>query len=126
MIGTAIVLLMGFLGRIAGMSGIMASLIPPNMAKDRGWRIAFVIGLVFAATLLQLIGFIPKIEMVAGIPALIAGGIIVGIGVSWSSGCTSGHGICGIARFSKRSVVATLTFMASTAATVFVIRHVLG
>ena len=126
MIGRAVVLLMGFLGRIAGTSGIIASLLPPSIAKDKGWRIAFVLGCLCAATILQLTGFIPAIENVTGAPWLIIGGLIVGIGVSYSSGCTSGHGICGMARFSMRSVVATLTFMASTAVTVYIVKHVLG
>ncbi|GHA18585.1 membrane protein [Devosia pacifica] len=126
LIGLSAVLLMAFNGRIAGMTGIVAGIIPP-LETGWMWRAAFLAGAILAPALLvgafgDTVGF----DSPTPVAWLIAGGIIVGIGVQFGSGCTSGHGICGIARLSPRSIVATLTFMASTAATVFVIRHVLG
>ncbi len=126
LIGISAVLLMAVHGRIAGMTGILATLVPPIQA-DWGWRAAFIAGTiapgaiwVFAAG-----GTIPFAVPVST-TAMIAGGLIVGVGVVFGSGCTSGHGVCGIARFSRRSIAATIIFMAASIATVYVIRHVLG
>ncbi|NKB78158.1 MAG: YeeE/YedE family protein [Gammaproteobacteria bacterium] len=127
LIGLSVVMLMAFLGRIAGSSGIIGSLLPPNPVSEKGWRIAFLAGLTISAFLLvNVTGYSPTIQNVTTEPFLIAGGIIVGVGVTLSSGCTSGHGICGLARLSPRSIAATLTFMASTAATVFIVKHLIG
>lgn len=127
LIGLAAVLLMAFHGRIAGMTGILSGLLPPVIAPDWGWRAAFVIGMVAAPTAFWLIAGNPaEIQVDATVAMLVASGAIVGIGVTYGSGCTSGHGVCGMARLSLRSIVATLVFMASTAATVFIVRHVIG
>jgi len=127
LIGLAAVLLMAVHGRIAGISGILGGLIPGVGDADRGWRAAFVLGAVAAPAVWLLAGSAPPaIAVAAGPAALVASGLVVGVGVALGSGCTSGHGICGMARLSPRSIVATLTFMATAAATVFVIRHVLG
>ena len=126
LIGVAAVLLMAGLGRVAGIAGIVGSLLPP-LPADRGWRVAFLAGMVAAAPLLYLAtGRMPEIDVPVSLPLLAIGGLVVGIGVSYGNGCTSGHGVCGMARLSKRSIAATLVFMATTAATVFVLRHVAG
>ena len=126
MIGLAATLLMLLHGRIAGITGIVAGLLPP-LSRDWQWRAAFVAGMIAAPLLyFALIGH-PIAITVTGSPVLLLfSGAIVGIGVTFGSGCTSGHGICGLARFSQRSAAATLTFMATCAATVFIVRHVLG
>lgn len=125
LIGLAAVALMAFNGRIAGMTGIMTGLLPP-FAADWGWRAAFLLGAIGAPFLMVLAGgHTVAFESTAPAPWLIVGGLIVGVGVYFGSGCTSGHGVCGIARLSPRSIVATLTFMATAVATVFVVRHVL-
>ena len=127
MIGLAAVILMLALGRIAGISGILASLLPPNAARDRGWRIAFLGGLVLSPLLVfNLTDFRVDFQSEAPIIALVISGIIAGVGLAYSSGCTSGHGVCGLARLSPRSLAATLTFMGFTFAWVFVSRHLLG
>lgn len=125
LIGSAAVMLMALNGRIAGMTGILAGIIPP-MSTDWAWRLAFLAGTIIAPVLYIAVG--GPISYAAETPLqwLAAGGLIVGIGVYYGAGCTSGHGVCGIARLSPRSIVATLIFMASTAATVYLIRHVAG
>lgn len=125
MIGLAAVLLMAFHGRIAGMTGILAGLLPPA-ASDWPWRAAFIVGAVVAPMVLILAGATVSYDSPVPAPWLVAGGLVVGVGVFFGAGCTSGHGVCGMARLSPRSIVATLTFMVSTAATVFVVRHVAG
>ncbi|WIY53704.1 YeeE/YedE thiosulfate transporter family protein [Devosia sp. YIM 151766] len=126
LIGFAAVLLMAFHGRIAGMTGILSGLVPP-FSHDWGWRAAFLLGAVAApALIVAATGFAIPFDSATPAPWLVVGGLIVGIGVYFGSGCTSGHGVCGMARLSPRSIIATLTFMASTVATVFVIRHLLG
>ena len=127
LIGLSAVMLMGFFGRIAGISGIVGGLISGSALREGGWRLAFLLGMVAAPLpFLAVTGHVPEIMVVPSLPMLLAGGLIVGIGVYYGSGCTSGHGVCGLARVSPRSIAATLTFMATAAATVFVIRHVLG
>ncbi len=125
MIGLAAVLLMAFHGRIAGMTGIVAGLLPP-VASDWPWRAAFILGAIAAPAVLLLAGASIPYESPVPAPWLIVGGVVVGVGVYFGSGCTSGHGVCGMARLSRRSIVATATFMVSTAATVFVVRHLVG
>jgi uncharacterized membrane protein YedE/YeeE len=127
LIGLAAVLLMAVHGRIAGVTGILSGLLPPAIAPDWLWRAAFLVGMVASPLLYrQITGAPPVIDAAAGDVLLLASGAIVGIGVTFGSGCTSGHGICGLARLSGRSIVATLTFMAATAMTVFIVRHVIG
>lgn len=126
LIGLAAVLLMLVLGRIAGLSGMLQGLLPP-WNSDWVWRAAFLAGAIAAPGLIFLIsGWRPEFSNAVPLPWLVIGGLIVGAGVQFASGCTSGHGVCGMARLSRRSILATLTFMATTGITVFVIRHVIG
>ena len=124
-IGLAAVFLMLTIGRIAGVCGIaLNGMTAPDVA-GRSWRLAFMIGLPLGALLVTALGLKDwsSISFPANLPTTIVAGFIVGIGSTFGSGCTSGHGICGLARFSKRSIMATATFIATAAATVFVIRH---
>jgi len=127
LIGAAASLLWLGLGRIAGVSGILGgALRPKEPADERSWRIAFLVGLPLGATLTALAGFAPPIEGVASGPVLVAAGLCVGFGTRLGSGCTSGHGVCGLPRGSLRSWVATLTFIATGMLTVFAVRHGIG
>ena len=127
LIGLAAVLLMALHGRILGATGILGGLLRFNDPSDWALRAAIVAGMA-AGPLVWLLasGELPVIDLPVPNWAVVLGGLIVGLGVSYGGGCTSGHGVCGIARFSRRSMVATLTFMATAIATVFVIRHVMG
>ena len=125
LIGAAAVLMMGGAGRIAGISGILGGLLGPAGA-GRSWRLAFLAGLFAAPWLYRLGAALPAIAVEAGTARLIAAGLLVGLGTRYASGCTSGHGVCGLARLSPRSIVATGVFMAVAALTVFVTRHLLG
>jgi uncharacterized protein len=126
LIGVSAVLLMALTGRIAGISGIVGGLLPPKPAEDRTWRIAFILGLLLAPTLLAILTGDNRIGVpTAGPLVLIAAGLLVGVGTAIGNGCTSGHGICGISRLSMRSVAATATFLATAMITVFIARHVL-
>lgn len=126
LIGVAAVLLMAVMGRIAGISGIAGSLIRRGVG-DRGWRIAFVAGLVIAPWLLWLLRGDSGIGAAqVGMPWMVLAGLLVGFGTGAGSGCTSGHGVCGIARLSPRSLLATAVFMAFGIATVYLVRHLLG
>ena len=126
LIGLAAVLLMLLDGRIAGISGIATGLIDPA-GSDRGWRATFVLGLIAAPVSAMLLGYeVPVPDMPAGLGTVAVAGLLVGFGTRLGSGCTSGHGICGIARLSARSIVATLTFMASAMVVVALTRHVIG
>src|SRR5215472_919755 len=124
LIGVAAVMLMALTGRIAGVSGIAARLLPPYEDREFAGRIAFVAGLI-AAPILFLIatGRLPEQTIAAGPPLLILAGFLVGFGAVWGSGCTSGHGVCGLSRLSPRSLVDTGTFTATGFATVFLMRH---
>lgn len=124
LIGLAAVLLMWATGRIAGVSGIAARLFPPYEDQEFPGRLAFVTGLVLAPVLVRLVtGSLTEQTIAAGAPLLIIGGLLTGFGAVWGSGCTSGHGVCGLSRLSVRSLVATAVFMATGAATVFFVRH---
>lgn len=124
LIGLSAVLLMWATGRIAGVSGIAARLFPPYEDREFPGRLAFVAGLVAAPVLVRLAtGDLPAQTIEAGPAVLIVGGLLTGFGPVWGSGCTSGHGVCGLSRLSARSLVATITFMAAGMATVFVMRH---
>lgn len=126
LIGVAAVLLLAVMGRIAGISGIAGSLIRRGV-NDRGWRIAFVAGLVIAPWLLWLLRGDSGIGAVqVTMPWMALAGLLVGFGTGVGSGCTSGHGVCGIARLSLRSLLATAVFMAFGIATVYVVRHLPG
>jgi uncharacterized membrane protein YedE/YeeE len=124
LIGLSAVLLMWATGRIAGVSGIAARLFPPYEDREFAGRFAFVAGLIAAPVLVRLVtGSLPAQTIAAGTPVLIVAGLLTGFGAVWGSGCTSGHGVCGLSRLSVRSLVATVTFMATGVATVFLIRH---
>ena len=126
LIGLAAALLLAFNGRIAGVSGIMGGLLPPR-AGDMAWRLLFVAGLALGALLVRLFTGAPLAQTSGTSTLMLAlGGVLVGFGSRLGAGCTSGHGICGLARLSPRSMVAVGTFMASAMITVFVLRHVLG
>ena len=112
-------------GRIAGISGIAGGLLAAAKG-DIGWRIAFLAGLIGAPLAFQMVAPLPDVQIEAGTATLIAAGLLVGIGTRYGSGCTSGHGVCGISRFSPRSLIATAAFMAAGFVTVFVVRHVIG
>jgi len=127
LIGLSAVLLMLTLGRVMGATGIVAGILTPTSRADWQWRVALLAGMVVApVALLLTAGQMPAVEIPVSRLTLIIGGLLVGIGVTFGAGCTSGHGVCGIARLSPRSIAATLTFMVFTAATVYIIRHVLG
>jgi len=126
MIGLSAVLLMLFNGRIAGISGIVGGLVGAD-TNDRLWRLAFLMGLIFAPLVLGSVsGTMPDITFPMPTVLLVVGGVLVGVGSQLGSGCTSGHGICGISRLSMRSVVATATFMTTGMLTVFFVRHIVG
>ncbi len=126
LIGAAAVLLMAANGRIAGVSGIVEGMLAP-VREWAEWKVAFLIGLIAAPALVGLFtGGLPEASCPHSLPMMIAGGLLVGFGTRLGSGCTSGHGVCGIARLSKRSLVATTTFMAAGIATVWVIRLASG
>ena len=125
LIGLSAVLLMAFHGRIAGMTGILSGVIPPVPADWR-WRAAFLAGAAVAPVLYLLAGGTIAFHVPVTTGALIFGGLLVGIGVNFGGGCPRGHGVCGIARLSPRSIVAVLTFMATAFATVYLVRHVIG
>jgi uncharacterized membrane protein YedE/YeeE len=126
LIGFSAVLLMLFTGRIAGISGIFGGLLDLGN-NDKGWRIAFIAGLILAPVISGWIGYpMPTPKMPASWTVIIAAGLLVGFGTRMGGGCTSGHGICGVARFSDRSIAATVIFMLAAIVTVAVTRHVLG
>jgi uncharacterized membrane protein YedE/YeeE len=126
LIGLSAVLMMATMGRIAGVSGFVSRLLPPYEDLDWPIRAAFVAGLIAAPWLYRWSGMHVEINQPASIMALVIAGVLVGFGAVYGSGCTSGHGVCGIARVSPRSIIATSVFMVSGMATVFVIRHVIG
>jgi hypothetical protein len=127
LIGLSTVMLMALRGNVLGATGILAGFMNPQSSGDWAWRAAILAGMV-TGPLAYLIatGTMPAVEVPVSKPMMVAGGILVGIGVTYGSGCTSGHGVCGLARFSRRSIVATATFMVTTALTVYVMRHGLG
>lgn len=125
LIGLAAVLLLWTLGRIAGISGIVHGILD-GARGDRAWRIAFIAGMAGAGALaLQFLPAPPR-ALTAPVPLLLAAGFLVGFGTRLGNGCTSGHGVCGLGRFSRRSLAAVLTFMGFAMATTFVVRHVIG
>jgi uncharacterized membrane protein YedE/YeeE len=125
LIGLAAVLLLLANGRIAGVSGIVNGLLS-RKPGDIGWRVAFVLGLWLGALVYWAArGALFELELLATPGVMIVAGFLVGYGTRLGSGCTSGHGVCGIARFSPRSLVATVVFMASGIATAYVVRHVI-
>lgn len=126
LIGSVSVLLMLVLGRVAGVSGIVSGLLPPTDWPQLAWRAAFVVGLVVAPFVYrEFVGSVPEIGVPTTTPWLVVGGLCVGFGTVLGSGCTSGHGVCGLARLSARSLVAVTVFMSVAGLTVFFIRHAL-
>lgn len=111
-------------GRIAGISGLLGGLLEGG--EGRGDKLLFIVGLLLTPLLWSLFGELPDMQFEAGWLALLVAGLLVGVGTRYGSGCTSGHGVCGISRLSPRSLVATAAFMAAGFATVFILRHVLG
>jgi uncharacterized protein len=127
LIGVAAVMLMAFNGRIAGISGILGRLIPPYAGADPAGAVLFALGLISAPLVYAAVTGAAFQQTVSGNVSLMAvAGLLVGFGTAYGGGCTSGHGVCGLARLSLRSLVATSVFMATAFATVFVMRHVIG
>ncbi len=127
LIGLAAGLMIVVNGRIAGVSGVLGGLLLDRNGSERRWRTMFLGGMVLGAALLT--SFVPSLpvpQLQTGWLGMAAAGLIVGYGTRMGSGCTSGHGVCGIARLSPRSILATITFMAFGALTVYLIRHLLG
>ncbi len=126
LVGIAAIMMMGLKGRISGVSGILSGTMTESN-DERLWRILFIVGIVVGGTIpVMLSGSFKPPEPETGILMVIAGGLLVGLGTGLGSGCTSGHGICGISRLSPRSIVATCTFMAAGFFCVYLLRHVFG
>ncbi|MEW6637603.1 MAG: YeeE/YedE family protein [Actinomycetota bacterium] len=124
LIGVASVLMLLFSGRITGISGIVGGMLIPR-GHEGAWRAAFLVGLVLGAVVYMLVtGATDLVQVESSLAVLMVAGLLVGFGTRLGSGCTSGHGVCGIARLSKRSITATVVFMVAAVATVFVDRHV--
>lgn len=125
MIGIATALFLVFNGRIAGISGIVGGLLTPARG-DIAWRLAFVGGLVLSPLVFSTIAPLPQVHIEASYSVLILAGLLVGIGTRYGSGCTSGHGVCGLSRRSPRSMVATVAFMFAGFVTVYLVSHLVG
>jgi uncharacterized protein len=125
LVGIAVAILILFNGRIAGISGILGGLLKPAQGES-AWRITFVLGMMLSPLVYGIVSELPAVEVSANLWQLIVAGFLVGIGTRYASGCTSGHGICGVARLSRRSIVATALFMLSGMAVVYVMRHLVG
>jgi len=128
LIGLATLMLMYFKGRVAGISGVIGSLMqvkntPPGHFS---WRIAFVLGLVLSSAIYGLFAVMPASEINASYGLIVLAGLLVGFGTRMGSGCTSGHAVCGLSRLSVRSIAATFSFMASGFVTAYIVFHVLG
>lgn len=129
LIGLAAALMVVLLGRIAGISGILGGLLQKatwGSVRQWGWRAAFVAGMLLAPLLWQMFAPLPAMQMPSNPVLIIIAGLLVGFGTRLGSGCTSGHGVCGLSRLSIRSLAATLMFMATGVATVFIMRHVVA
>lgn len=125
-IGLASVLLLLLIGRITGISGILGGVVNWNATKDLPWRVAFIVGLILGAVLYRLFWGPLPLQLQAQGAMLVVAGILVGVGTRVGSGCTSGHGVCGVARRSTRSVTATLTFIGVAMLTVYITRHAIA
>lgn len=122
LIGLATAMFLLLNGRIAGISGILGGLLRP-VRSDVGWRVAFLLGLMIAPLVFALFAPLPAVRIDASTTMLLIAGLLVGVGTRYGSGCTSGHGVCGVSRLSPRSLVATAAFMLAGFATVYVVRH---
>ena len=125
LIGIAAAMFLLLNGRVAGISGILGGLLRPAPG-DVAWRAAFVLGLVGAPLVYGLFAALPVLRIDSKFGALVLAGLLVGVGTRYGSGCTSGHGVCGLSRLSPRSLVATAAFMGAGFLTVFITRHLLG
>ena len=125
LIGFATAMFLLLNGRIAGISGILGGLLQP-IKGDIGWRVAFITGLIFSPIAFSIAAPLPEVQIDAGTASLIMAGLLVGIGTRYGSGCTSGHGVCGLSRLSPRSMVATALFILTGFITVFITRHLIG
>lgn len=125
LIGLAAAMFVLLNGRIAGISGVLGGLLVPRRG-DTTWRLAFVAGLLLAPLAYGLVAAWPVVQAQASWGTLVLAGLLVGLGTRYGAGCTSGHGVCGLSRLSPRSLVATLAFMGTGFATVFVVRHLLA
>jgi uncharacterized membrane protein YedE/YeeE len=125
LIGIATAMFVLINGRIAGISGILGGLLRPSL-PDIGWRLAFIAGLVIAPSLVGAFIYLPPLKIDGSYGILLVAGLLVGVGTRYGAGCTSGHGICGISRLSPRAVVATIIFMITGFATVYVVRHLIA
>ncbi len=125
LIGTAAALFILFSGRLLGISGILGGLLAPRRG-DAGWRLAFVAGLVAAPAVWSLFAELPAVRIEAGGTVLMVAGLLVGWGTRYGSGCTSGHGVCGLSRLSPRSLAATAAFMGAGFVMVYAVRHLLA
>lgn len=119
LIGLAAALFVIFNGRVAGISGILGGLLKPQRS-DLAWRVAFIAGLISAPIIYALFSTVPQIQIEANSLTIIIAGLLVGFGTRYGSGCTSGHGVCGISRLSPRSIIATLIFMLAAIATAYI------
>jgi uncharacterized membrane protein YedE/YeeE len=130
MLGISAVWLAWANSRIAGISGIVGHLVDLLVQRNKheafGWRVAFLVGLIGAPVLWQIFAAFPPVHEQMNTLGLVAGGLLIGLGTRYANGCTTGHGVCGLARFSVRSLVAVCSFMGSAVVTVYVIRHVIG
>lgn len=127
LIGLAAAMLMIGYGRIAGASGLLAGVVFPQSKSEMLWRAIVIVSMIASAPLLAVVfGIQPNVVPPVSLAQVAIGGLIVGVGVTLGSGCTSGHGICGLARFSARSLVAVVSFMVTAFISVFVLRHVVG
>ena len=124
-IGVATACFLIFNGRVAGISGIVGGLSKLERG-DVAWRVAFLGGLILSPVVFSTIARVPPVRMEASYPVLLVAGFLVGIGTRYGSGCTSGHGVCGLSRRSPRSVVATIAFMLAGFVTVYIVRHLIG
>ncbi len=125
LIGLAAALFVLLNGRIAGISGVLGGLLTP-LRGDVLWRLAFIGGMVAAPLAYSVVLALPSVQIDAGYPALVAAGLLVGVGTRYGAGCTSGHGVCGLSRLSLRSLVATGAFMAAGFVTVYVLGHLIN
>ena len=125
LIGLATAMFLLLNGRIAGISGILGGLLQPTKG-DIGWRVAFMAGLIFSPIAFSAAAPLPEVQINTGTASLIMAGLLVGIGTRYGSGCTSGHGVCGLSRLSPRSMVATALFILAGFVTVFITRHLIG
>ncbi len=125
LIGVAAAMLVLLNGRIAGISGIVSGLLAPR-PQETSWRLAFVVGLMASPAVYAWVATVPDLHITASWPWLMPAGLLVGIGTRYGSGCTSGHGVCGLSRRSPRSLAATAAFMGAGFLTVFIVRHLLA